>query len=179
MRLDLFDAKTLNGLFAAMRQRGRGRGAARPRPSEELVETRHAFMRYRGQGHEIAVPLPNSAFDADAAPDLRRRFEATYATVFGRIIPKLEVEALTWTLSLATARPLPKPRRRIPRRSPAPAPSGQREVLDPASGRREQAAIHERNGAQARHVARRAGADRRGWHHHRRAAGLRRPHQCA
>ena len=66
-------------------------------------------MRYRGQGHEIAVPLPNQALDVDAAPDLRRRFEATYETVFGRIIPKLEVEALTWTLSLATDRPLPKP----------------------------------------------------------------------
>ncbi len=35
--------------------------------------------------------------------------KATYETVFGRIIPKLEVEALTWTLSLATDRPLPKP----------------------------------------------------------------------
>ena len=66
-------------------------------------------MRYRGQGHEIAVPLPNQPFAADAAPDLRRRFEATYDTVFGRVIPRLEVEALTWTLSLATDRPLPKP----------------------------------------------------------------------
>src|SRR4030095_16020353 len=78
-------------------------------PKEKLVETRQAFMRYRGQGHEIAVPLPNRALDVDAAPDLRRRFEATYETVFGRIIPKLEVEALTWTLSLAIDRPLPKP----------------------------------------------------------------------
>ena len=102
-----------------------------------------AFMRYRGQGHEIAVPLPNTAFGADAAPDLRRRFEATYAAVFGRVIPKLEVEALTWTLSLATDRPLPKPRR--PRHAAAPPPSGHREVLDPASGRREAAALHERS----------------------------------
>ena len=78
-------------------------------PGEALVETRLAFMRYRGQGHEIAVPLPNQPFAADAAPDLRRRFEATYETVFGRAIPKLEVEALTWTLSIATDRPLPKP----------------------------------------------------------------------
>jgi N-methylhydantoinase A len=143
IRLDMFDAKMLNELFAAMRREAEA--VVRPAaPGEELVEQRHAFMRYRGQGHEIAVPLPNSAFVPDAAPDLRKRFEATYEMVFGRAIPKLEVEALTWTLSIATARPLPKPAK-DPARIAAPAPSGHRQVLDPASGRHEKAAIHERN----------------------------------
>ena len=142
VRLDMFDAKMLNELFAAMR--AEAEAVVRPAaPGEELVETRHAFMRYRGQGHEIAVPLPNNAFANDAAPDLRRRFEATYETVFGRAIPKLEVEALTWTLSIATARPLPKPVKDLAKNA-APAPVGHREVLDPASGRRDRAAIHER-----------------------------------
>jgi N-methylhydantoinase A len=142
LRLDLFDAKLVNGLFAAMREEAEAvvRSAA---PNETLVETRQAFMRYRGQGHEIAVPLPNRPLDADAAPDLRRRFEKTYEMVFGRIIPKLEVEALTWTLSLATDRPLPRPAAEA-KAIAAPKASGRREVLDPASGRREQAAIHER-----------------------------------
>ncbi len=143
VRLDMFDAKMLNELFATMRREAEA--VVRPAaPGEELVEQRHAFMRYRGQGHEIAVPLPNTAFAPDAAPDLRRRFEATYETVFGRAIPKLEVEALTWTLSIATARPLPKPAK-DPVRIASPAPSGHRQVLDPASGRQEKAAIHERN----------------------------------
>src|SRR5258707_15142426 len=108
VRLGMFDAKMLNELFAAMRTEAEA--VVRPAaPGEKLAETRLAFMRYRGQGHEIAVPLPNQPFSADAAPDLRRRFEATYETVFGRAIPKLEVEALTWTLSIATDRPLPRP----------------------------------------------------------------------
>jgi N-methylhydantoinase A len=142
LRLDLFDAKLVNGLFSAMREEAET--VVRPAaPGEALVETRQAFMRYRGQGHEIAVPLPNRPLDVDAAPDLRRRFEATYETVFGRIIPKLEVEALTWTLSLATDRPLP-PQAAEAKAAPAPIASGQREVLDPASGRRELAAVHER-----------------------------------
>jgi N-methylhydantoinase A len=94
------------------------------------------------------VPLPNQALDVDAARDLRRRFEATYETVFGRIIPKLEVEALTWTLSLATDRPLPKPAAEA-KAIAAPKASGQREVLDPASGRHEQAAIYERTSLSA------------------------------
>ncbi len=142
LRLDLFDAKTVNGLFASMRAEAETvvrLGA----PDEKLVETRLAFMRYRGQGHEIAVPLANRELEVDAARELRQRFEETYATVFGRIIPKLEVEALTWTLSLATDRPLPKPAAEA-KPTPTPKASGERNVLDPASGRHERAVIHER-----------------------------------
>ena len=143
VRLDMFDAKMLNELFAAMRLEAEA--VVQPAaPGEKLVEHRQAFMRYRGQGHEIAIPLPNEPFGVDATRELRRRFEATYETVFGRAIPKLEVEALTWTLSLATDRPLPAPAEAIPVLA-APAPAGHREVLDPASGAREQAAIHERH----------------------------------
>jgi N-methylhydantoinase A len=139
----MFDAKMLNELFVAMRLEAEA--VVQPAaPGEKLVEQRQAFMRYRGQGHEIAVPLPNEPFGVDATRELRHRFEATYETVFGRAIPKLEVEALTWTLSLATDRPLPAPAKAIAVLA-APAPSGHREVLDPASGVREQAAIHERN----------------------------------
>src|SRR5258707_15055349 len=86
-RLDMFDAKMLNELFAAMRTEAEA-VVSPAAPSEKLVETRLAFMRYRGQGHEIAVPLPNQPFAADAAPHLRRRFEATHATAFGRPLPQ-------------------------------------------------------------------------------------------
>ena len=142
-RLDMLDAKMLNELFATMRSEAEA--VVRPAaPGETLVESRQAFMRYRGQGHEIAVPLPNEPFAPDAAGELRRRFEATYEQVFGRAIPKLEVEALTWTLSLATDRPLPSPARAVAKKA-APAPSSHREVLDPASGHKEQAALYERN----------------------------------
>ena len=143
IRLDQFDAKTVNALFTSMRQEAEGvvRLAA---PNEKLVETRHAFMRYRGQGHEIAVSLPNANFSGDAVPEMRRRFEETYATVFGRIIPKLEVEILTWTLSLATERPLPKPAAE-PKKIAAPQAAAQREVVDPETGQHAKAALHERD----------------------------------
>jgi N-methylhydantoinase A len=67
-------------------------------PQAELHETRVAFMRYRGQGHEIAVPLPDGGTLDPVA--LRKAFEATYTQLYGRIIPKLEIEALTWMLTL-------------------------------------------------------------------------------
>ncbi len=137
MRLDALDAAALEALFAAMRAEAEAvvrLGA----PEEELVETRTGFMRYRGLGHEIAVPI--ATLDTQA---LRAGFDAAYAALFGRTIPRLEVEALTWTLALATSRPLPSPVADPPF-CPAPAPAAWRMVLDPATGLREEAALHER-----------------------------------
>lgn len=73
-------------------------------PAGVLTEVRTAFMRYRGQGHEIAVPLDGAALDPAA---LRRAFEATYTLLFGRIIPGLEIEIVTWTLALSQPYALP------------------------------------------------------------------------
>ena len=142
MRLEAFDAAMLNALFAGMRAEALDvvtRGAA----GEALVETRTGFMRYRGQGHEIAVPLAAQDFSAGDAADLHARFDAAYAVLFGRTIPRLEVEVLTWTLALATERKLPEAVADPPAVA-APAPVGRRGMLDPATGEREDAAVHER-----------------------------------
>jgi N-methylhydantoinase A len=142
MRLDAFDAAALNALFAEMRAEAEAvvrMGA----PAADLTETRIAYMRYRGQGHEIAVPLPVRAFAAEDAAALHAAFEAAYTALFGRVIPRLEVEAMTFALSLAAARPLPDPVADPPP-VPAPASRGARDVTDPASGTTEAAAVHER-----------------------------------
>jgi N-methylhydantoinase A len=97
-------------------------------------------MRYRGQGHEIAVALPPGPPEAAS---IRARFDAAYAALFGRTIPRLEVEALTWTLALATERPLPAAAA-APAPVPAPAPRGHRPVLDPATGTTEDSALYDR-----------------------------------
>ena len=67
-------------------------------PAGSLTERRTAYMRYRGQGHEIAVSLDRAALNPVA---LRAAFETTYARLFGRIIPGLEIEVVTWTLALS------------------------------------------------------------------------------
>ncbi len=105
-RLDAFDAAAANALLAAMRAEAepivrRGAGDA------PLTETRSAFMRYRGQGHEIAVPLPTRPYAAADAATLRAAFEAAYRRLYSRIIPGVEVETLSWVLLLSA----PTPRR--------------------------------------------------------------------
>ena len=142
MRVTAFDAPLLNELFAGMRTEALtvvSLGAA----GEPLVESRAAFMRYRGQGHEITVALPDRAYTAADGGDLHRRFEAAYAAVFGRIIPRLEVEVLSWTLTLATERPLPGKLDEPPLRK-APAPDGQRAIFDPGAEQRVASDVYHR-----------------------------------
>ncbi|MET4700021.1 N-methylhydantoinase A [Constrictibacter sp. MBR-5] len=102
-----YDSDMLTDLFAGMRAEAESvvrMGA----PHAPLVETRTAYMRYRGQGHEIAVPLPEARIGGDGGEALRAAFEDAYRQLYGRIIPNLTVEAMSWSLALATEVPLPE-----------------------------------------------------------------------
>ena len=109
-------------------------------PTGELQETRTAYMRYRGQGHEIAVPFP--AGKADPAT-LRMAFDTTYTALFGRIIPRLEIEVVTWTLALAQRHD--RPERSIPPPRTAQAePIGSRRMVESETGESVNAQVHDR-----------------------------------
>ena len=70
-------------------------------------------MRYRGQGHEIAVPLPPRPYrDGDAAV-FHAAFEEAYRRLYSRIIPGVEVEVLSWVM-LLSGPALVEARRRLP-----------------------------------------------------------------
>ena len=139
LRLDQLDQARLDSLFAEMRAEAATvvrLGVA----VGELEETRTAFMRYRGQGHEIAVPLSGSLLDPAA---LRSAFDASYTRLFGRVIPGLEVEAVTWTLALSQPHALPSGEP-PPTPGAAATPNGHRRMVDPATGNEEQAAVFDR-----------------------------------
>lgn len=129
MRLDSLEPKALTAMFAEMRAEAEAvvrLGA----PEARLVETREAFMRYRGQGHEIPVPLPVRDYDHTIGSDFHQWFEKQYAQVFSRIVPGLEVEALTWTLTLsAEQQPAEKPP--VPASASGVTEAGRRQLFDP------------------------------------------------
>lgn len=58
-----------------------------------------AFLRYVGQGHEMEVPLPQSATAEIDVPALKDIFDQHYASVFGRFLPDHEIEVLTWAVT--------------------------------------------------------------------------------
>src|SRR5580658_2711547 len=140
VRLDALDQSRIDTMFAEMREETETvvrLGA----PTGELQETRTAYMRYRGQGHEIAVPFPSGKADPET---LRKAFDATYTALFGRIIPRLEIEVVTWTLALAQPHDQPKQSTR-PRPTGPAKPIGTRRIVESETGEIANASIYKRN----------------------------------
>ena len=96
-----FDPARINAVMNEMRAEAHTVISPAVGPDVSLLETRRAYMRYVGQGYEIAVPLPNGEItDADRGTVIGS-FETAYAGLYGRLIPNLDVEVLSWTLTLA------------------------------------------------------------------------------
>ena len=109
-----------------------------------LVETRRAYMRYVGQGHEIEVPLEARPLELADRERLQEAFECEYRAQFGRTIPGLQAEALSWVLSVST-RADPPPAVAPSATFPAPSPDRRRPVFDPVSGAFLDTPVYRRN----------------------------------
>ncbi|MDD9884358.1 MAG: hydantoinase/oxoprolinase family protein [Gammaproteobacteria bacterium] len=105
MRLSAFDADAVNRLYSDLSSSGREVVSAAA-PGATLTERRGALMRYPGQGHEVDIDMPAGALDAESAAEIRRRFEAHYARIYGRILPNADIEALSWSLTVAAPAPV-------------------------------------------------------------------------
>ena len=142
MDLRAFEPEAINALFATMRQEAEavvrlGTDAA------DLTETRTGFMRYRGQGHEIPVPLETRDLVLADGATLTQAFEREYERLFGRTIAGLAVEVMTWTLALGTTAGLPNQVVELADTGTV-VPTASRQVLDTRSGGFEDIAVIER-----------------------------------
>ena len=152
--LSALDIDGANALLQAMRDEAVAvvEAGAGGRP---LTEIRTAFMRYVGQGHEVGVELPirieTPRLGADADAVLLAAFEAEYHRLYERTIPNLEVEILTWVLLVSTE--IEAPAGLASESAPAqdvalPAPIGQRQLVDTATGGRVEAPVYAREDLQ-------------------------------
>ncbi len=100
-RFSTFDVDAVNVLLAEMQAEARqvvaaaGFGAA-------TSETRTAFMRYVGQGHEIPVPLPARLLAHDDVATVRARYDAEYTRFYDRPVPGSDVEIMSYAVVVAT-----------------------------------------------------------------------------
>jgi N-methylhydantoinase A len=109
-----------------------------------LKEQRLAYMRYTGQGHEIAVELPQRKLDKKDIEEIRTRFEADYRALFERHIPGARIEILSWSVLVTTEVEPPEPLA-VRRSSAIAKASGAREVWDPGASRHVSIATHLRS----------------------------------
>ena len=141
MTLAGLEGAAIQGLLAQMRREAAAvvTGAT----SEPLDETCRAYMRYVGQGFEIAVDVPALDGSGDVRTGFAAAFEDAYRALYGRTIPGGEVEILSWTLALAT-------RRLKPHRTPQPArkrearPDCRVSLFDASQGTPIEAALYRR-----------------------------------
>ncbi len=101
MRLDQFDLGIINDLLAEMSAEAAAR--TRSARAEHVEETRAAFMRYQGQGHEIEVALPVRALTGEDTAALRDAFEREYSRLYARHIPDAAIEIMSWRVSVSEA----------------------------------------------------------------------------
>lgn len=112
--------------------------------------TRRAFLRYRGQGHEIDVTMPEGAVDEAMLEMLAERFAAAYAAQFSRIVPGMAIEALNWSVSAEVPATPPTQAASLRERTPA-LPVGERAVR--MGGGAVSAALYHRDALQPGEVA--------------------------
>jgi N-methylhydantoinase A len=136
------DPGTVNAHIEAMREEayavvGKSSGGT------PLTESRTAYMRYIGQGHEIAVPLEARKLELADRQWLQDAFEREYRVQFGRGIPGLEAEVLSWALGLRTQVEPPARVAATPKRVQQKS-SARRRLLDPESGEYVEASVFRR-----------------------------------
>jgi len=121
------DMKQLEALFRELEADGertlRKAGAEGP-----IAFTRTVEARFIGQGSETALPVPPGDFAQVDAAELRRRFDDTYAKLYGRTYPESPVEFVNFCVRAS----LPVKLLALPRR----AAQGNRRVSDAIKGER-------------------------------------------
>ena len=101
---------------------------------DQLREQRIVDLRYLGQGHELRIEVPNRTLTRQDLDDLRQRFEAQYLGIYGVTLPDLDIEVVTWSVTMSGAAD-PVVAARAVKAGPAPKALGQRDVYEPALGK--------------------------------------------
>ena len=103
-RLRTFDTAAVSRLLSDMAAEARA-VVDQGRFGAPTQESRLAFMRYVGQGHEITVPLPARPLAEPDVEALRTAFTAEYTRFYDRPVPGSDVEVMGYAVTVATILP--------------------------------------------------------------------------
>ena len=126
-------------------------GFVRRGTDAKLVTERRASMRYRGQGWEIPVELPDGVFDESSSATLAGLFTDAYRQFFGRAIDQLTVEVVSWSVKVMSVVEPPEVIELVEPVKPVEIQTS-RPMFDPAISQRVSARIVDRNGLQTGHT---------------------------
>jgi N-methylhydantoinase A len=145
-RFGSFDVAAVNGLLAAMSREAAG-VVAEGAFGAPIEETRIAYMRYVGQGHEIAVPIPPRALTKQDVSEIRALYDAEYSRFYDRPVPGSDVEILSFAVTVRTVEAHVEPAAAVAN-APAPSPIRVQMVRDTATGEVAEWQVYEREAMQ-------------------------------
>ena len=141
-RLSALDLGAVNALLAAMRAEAMA-VVALGADGRATEEHRLAYMRYVGQGHEIAVPIPPRVLDWSDVAAIRAAYDRLYAEFYDRPVPGSDVEILSFAVTVATVSEPVAPAPPAPAEAAA-SPLRAQAVRDTATGAVAEWAVHDR-----------------------------------
>jgi N-methylhydantoinase A len=107
--LDALDWSAVACTIADMEAEGRA-VLGRTIPVDTIRFRRVADMRYRKQGYEIRVPIPDGPLDASRRDAIRESFEGAYRAIYGHTVRDAPIEVISWRVVAQG----PRPRLRLP-----------------------------------------------------------------
>ncbi|MEM1436619.1 MAG: hydantoinase/oxoprolinase family protein [Pseudomonadota bacterium] len=74
-------------------------------PQQAVTRRVQAYMRYAGQGYEIAVTVPDALLEpgSELLAGLREAFDQAYTQLYTRGVPGVDLELLSWAVSVSAA----------------------------------------------------------------------------
>ncbi len=103
--LESIDWTRVNAFLDEMEQSGLAFLADAGIDSAEATLDRQVDMRYVGQGHDIHVAFPPGPLSARSVANITARFEAEYQLRYGRLVPDMPLETVSWRVVVSGPAP--------------------------------------------------------------------------
>ena len=140
-----FELEQVNRILEEMNREAHSMNLHQNAGPEETVEERKVDVRYLGQGHELTIPINPGKLSTKDVEDLREKFEELYHQIYGLNLPEMEVEAISWSVTVKSPEATTSQTNSEGMDQTEPEPIGLREVFDTNLERVEQAKVYNRS----------------------------------
>ncbi|MGA0157808.1 MAG: hydantoinase/oxoprolinase family protein [bacterium] len=140
-----FELEQVNRMLEEMSREAHSMNLQQNAGSEETVEERKVDVRYLGQGHELTIPINPGKLSTKDVEELREKFEELYHQIYGLSLPEMEVEAISWSVTVKSPEATTSQTNSEGMDQTEPEPIGLREVFDTNLERVEQAKVYNRS----------------------------------
>ncbi|QQK77946.1 hydantoinase/oxoprolinase family protein [Salicibibacter cibarius] len=143
-RLKTLEWNDVTALYEEMEQEGKVL-LAQAGVTEEIETLRYAEMKYAGQTHEIAVPIPAGALTVQSIPEVMANFKMEYAKRYAEANEDMVIEALNWRVVVRGPEPHIYLRASENQATAAASPKAHRDVYFRAYKSFQQTPVYERS----------------------------------